>query len=183
MPKRPKKTVTRRRKPVQQPLFVAPEALGRVLRRVYPELMLAVDAVISAADDPRTPSTVWKAVQDLDTLVGRTAKRSSRCRRGRSLSDNVVPCPEMDAVHGASTPPLLATSVTEADNVRLRGARWERICGLVCQDKPGFPTWVCCLPHKHGGSHNRHAVSSPIAGTPGSTCVGCGLVAGQCTCA
>jgi hypothetical protein len=107
VPKRSTSKVSRRRKAVQQPLFVEPEALGRVLRRVYPEFMAVVDRVIVAADSPLCPSPVWKAVQELDEFTGRAAKRSSRCRDGRRKAKKPPRAPENERPK-KTTSPLLA---------------------------------------------------------------------------
>ena len=79
MPSKPKKTLSRPRKMVQQPLSAPPEAIGRVLRRVYPEFMRAIERVVLAGDTPLCPDRVF-AIQGLDAFLSRPAKRSSRCR-------------------------------------------------------------------------------------------------------
>lgn len=133
MPRRPKKTVTRRKKYVQQPLFCDPEFLGRVLRRVYPDLMSCVDRVVCVADDPKTPSTVWAAVQDLELLTRRDAKRFSRCRRGKRLLRNADPCPGKTAKADPLTSPLLA-SPSEAPGLPVRSEEPCVGCGLMYPD-------------------------------------------------
>jgi len=152
MPKRPARKVSRPRKLVQQPLFVEPEALGRVLRRVYPDFMRVVDRVIVAADSPLCPSPVWAAVQELDEFTGRAAKRSSRCRDGRRKAKKPHRAPETEPSK-KTTSHLLA----------------------------GYPTCPVGPVHRPDLLHPEGCDCMTCRACQG-TCVGCGLVPPDCTC-